>query len=74
VVASDVGVERERLRDLRGGDPAVADLGDVAAVAHEEVDLAPGGVAEGGGDRRDRRRELGGRERPVHRPVFYLCP
>ena len=52
VVAGDVGVERELLGHLGGGDAGVG-RPSVAALVDEEVDLPPGGVAEGGGDRRD---------------------
>ena len=69
VVAGDVGVEREVLGDLRGGDAGRA---VAAGAAHEEVDLAPGGVAERVRDGRHRGVELLGRERVdggVDRPV-----
>ena len=52
MVAGDVGVQREVLGDLAGGDAGGA------RVAGEEVDLAAGRVAEGVRDRADRRVEL----------------
>ncbi len=52
VVAGDVGVELEPLGHLGGGDTALV-------LVSEEVDLAPSGIAEGGGDRGDDGGELG---------------
>ena len=48
VVAGDVGVQGEALGDLGRGHA-------VGRAPHEEVDVAAGRVAEGGGDRRDGR-------------------
>ena len=53
VVARDVGVEVEVLGDRARGDAA-------GRLAHEEVDLTPGGIAEGVGDRADDGVELVG--------------
>ena len=51
MVAGDVGVQLEVLGDL-------GRLHAVRRGPHEEVDLAPGGVAERARDRDDRGREL----------------
>ena len=60
VVAGDVGVQVELAGDLGRGDA-------VGVLTGEQVDLAPGGVAERRGDGRDRRREVGGGEwGPIH--------
>ena len=61
VVAGDVGVELELLGHLGRGD---APLG----VVGEEVDLPPGGVAEGAGDRADRGTELIRRQSRLSHP------
>ena len=59
VVAGHVGVQVEALGHLGGGDPGRRSPVGRRCGVHEEVDLAPGGVAEGRGDGGDRRGELG---------------
>ena len=68
MVARDVGVQLEVVGHLAGGDA----LGGLAC---EEVDLAPGGVTEGVGDRADDGVELVGAQAFLDgHGVFYLSP
>ena len=72
VVAGDVRVQVELLGDLGRGHPVGVPVG-------EEVDLPARRIAEGGGDRGDRRGELGATERwhdrePMLRPMTITRP
>ena len=67
VVAGDVGMELEALRDLGGRNARLAR-------ADEEVDVAPGGIAECRGHRRHRGGELLGGEAGLgHAPILPMA-